>query len=608
MDTGFRDLWLPVGFDGTDVVPAEFTYRSRDYIVWSRNLEFIGRLQPDMSHAQALSQVTALLRGELGVSPEVEIDLQSVKEEETGEYRFALFLLLGAASMLLLVACANVANLLMSEASTRNREISTRMSLGASRSRVVRLLLVESILLALGGSLLGIGLAVVGVKAVVTYGPYLPGLESVGTDLRVLVFATSLGLVTGMGFGLAPAMQGTRLSSLSRWTVGTGRKGGFQRNAVAVVFAVTTVLLAAGGLLTRSFWRLSNLDLGFRAENLATIRLPILPDRYDGLESRDVFLQNVIASIEAIPGVTRASGGDNLPFPGARSGHDISLPGGEAELSTPLRRVLPDYHEVMGIPLVAGRGFLETDVEGQRPVALLSEAAARHFWPDGPAIGKLVHHGAYGDLTVVGVVVEVIEGWVEREARPMIYLPLPQTTQDEITLIARTSVDPGSILRPMREAVWAVDPEVAVTMETTMASLVADSNLAERHRTLLIGFFAISASILAAMGIFAVTARSIAARVRELGIRAAVGAQKRDLVGMMLRENVRTAMAGTAVGLVVAYWASSLLSRVLVRTEPLDPLTFGAIPAFLALVCLGAGYSATRRILRMDPVSALKVE
>jgi putative ABC transport system permease protein len=552
--------------------------------------------------------VTTLLRGELGVPSEVQIDLQSVKEEETGEYRFALFLLLSAASMLLLVACANVANLLMSEAATRSREISTRMSLGASRCRVVRLLLVEAILLALGGSLLGIGLAVIGVKAVVTYGPYLPGLESVGTDLRVLLFATSLGLVTGMGFGLAPAMQGTRLSSLPRWTVGTGRKGGFQRNAVAVVFEITTVLLAAGGLLTRSFWRLSHLDLGFRAENLATIRLPILPDRYDGLERRDVFLLNVIENIEAIPGVTHASGADNLPFPGARSGHAISLPGGEGELSTPLRRVLPDYHEVMGIPLVAGRGFLETDVEGQTPVAILSGAAARHFWPDGSAIGRLVHHGAYGDLTVVGVVGEVTEGWVEREAKPMIYLPLPQTTQDEITLIARTSVDPQSILRPMREGVWAVDPEVAVTMETTMASLVADSNLAERYRTLLIGFFAISASILAAMGIFAVTARSIAARIRELGIRAAVGAQKRDLVGMMLRENIRTAMAGTAVGLVVSYWASSLLSRFLFRTDPLDPLTFGAIPAFLALICLSAGYSATRQILRMDPVSALKVE
>jgi putative ABC transport system permease protein len=552
--------------------------------------------------------VTTLLRGELGVSPEVELDLLSVKEDETSDYRFALFLLLGAASMLLLVACANVANLLMSEAATRSREISTRMALGASRARVVRLLLVESILLALGGSVLGIGVALVGVKAVVTYGPYLPGLETVGADLRILFFATSLGLGTGVGFGLAPALHGTRLPKLSRWTVGTGRKSRFQRNAVAVVFTITTVLLAAGGLLARSFWRVSHLDLGFRAENLATIRMPILPDRYDELESRDVFLRQVIARVEAIPGVTHASGADNLPFPGARSGHDISLPGGEAELSTPLRRVLPDYHEVMGIPLVAGRSFLETDVEGQTPVAILSEAAARHFWPGASAIGRVVRHGVYGDLTVVGVAGEVTEGWVEREARPMIYLPLAQTTQDEITLIARTSVDPSSILRSMGEAVWAVDPDVAVAMETTMESLVAKSNLTERYRSLLMGFFAISASLLAAMGIFAVTARSITARVRELGIRVAVGAQKRNLVEMVLRENVRTAMGGTAVGLVVAYWASSLLSGFLFRTEPLDPLTFGAVPALMALVCLGAGYSATRRILRMDPVSALKVE
>lgn len=608
VDTGRRDVWLPVGFDGSNVVPVSLNLNGRELQLWQRDLEFIGRIGPGVTLAQAHAEAGSILLPEGGAS-DLEIRLSPMKEAETAHLRLPLLLLLGAAGTLLLVACANVANLLVSEFMDRRQEILTRLAVGASRAAIVRLVAVESLLLGLGGSLLGLVLAGLGVHAAMTMGPYLPGLESVRVDHRVLSFAVCLGVLTAVVFGLTPALRSARRSpGLSRssgdWQV--GRR--LQRTVIALVFAMTTVLLVAGGLLTRSFWNLIELDTGFRADHVATVRLPVLPSRYDELEARDAFLARVIAGMEAVPGVIEASGADNLPFPGAPSGHRISRAGEQEELQTPLRRVLADYHEVMGIPLMAGRPFQETDVEGALPVAIVSETLARELWPGRSAVGATVQHPAYGELTVIGVVGDVLEGWVGIKPKPMIYLPLYQTTQDEISLIARTAGDPRAVLPLMREAVWAVDRDVAVAMENTLESLVADSSLSERYRTLLVAFFGICATLMAAVGIFGVTARSVAMRVREFGIRVALGAEGGSLLRMVLRENLTTALAGTALGLVGALWVSRLLARFLFGIEPLDPITFGTVVSLLVLVCLAAGYLPARRILRLDPVTALKGE
>jgi predicted permease len=596
VDTGERDVWLPVGFNGDDVQP------------WSMNLEFIGRLRPGVSLAQAHAESDAILKGGR-TSSDMRVQLASLKEDDTAGLRMPLLLLLGAAAVLSLVACANVANLLVGEAIGRQTEIKTRVALGASRLGIIRLLLAESVFLGLLGGLVGLVLAVLGVRAAVTAGPYLPGLESVRVDYRVLLFALSLGLLTGIVFGLVPAVNSARLSpGLSGRGAGRHAGHGLQNRAIAIVFALTTVLLVAGGLLARSFSNLIQLNTGFDAHNVATVRLPVLPNRYDDIEPRDAFLARVIAAIEAIPGVIRASGIDNPPFPGAPSGHRIKPLGREDSLQTPLRRVLADYHEVMGIPLIAGRAFQQTDVEGATPVVIVSESVARHFWPGKSALGATVHHMSYGDLTIVGVVGDVLEGWVGTRARPMVYLPLAQTRQEEISLIARTAGDPVPILPLMREAVWSVDPDVAVAMETTMESLVSDSTSSERYRTTLVVFFAFSATLLAAIGIFGVTARSVALRTRELGIRVALGATGQGLVGMILRASMTTALAGTALGLLGALWVSRLLAGLLFGVEPTDPLTYVAVVSVLVGVCLCAGYLPTRRIASVDPVEVLRAE
>jgi len=539
----------------------------------------------------------------------LQVRLASLKEDDTAGVRAPLILLLGAAAILSLVACANVANLLVGEAIARRQEMKTRAALGASRFRITRLLLTESVLLGFLGSLLGLVLAVVGVHAAVTVGPYLPGLEGVRVDYRVLLFAISLGVITGIVFGLAPAVHSARLSPSLSGNLGS-RHGGhrFHNRVIALVFALTTVLLVTGGLLTRSFSNLVQLDTGFDAHNVATVRLPVLPDRYEEIAPRDAFLTRAIAEIEAIPGVIAASGADNLPFPGAPSGHVMRLVGREDSLQTPLRRVLTGYHEVMGIPVIAGRTFQETDVKGNTPVVIVSESVAQYFWPGESAVGATVNHLSYGDLTVVGVVGDVLEGWVGTQPRPMVYLPLAQTRQGEISLIARTAGNPVAIIRSMREAVWAADPDVAVAMETTMESLVAASTVSERYRTLLVMFFGIAATLLAAVGIFGVTARGIALRTRELGIRVALGATGRSLVGMTLRGSLITALAGTAIGAIGALWASRLLVGFLFGVEPTDPLTYMIVVSLLGAVCLFAAYLPTRRIARVDPVDVLRAE
>lgn len=595
VDTGERDVWLPAGYYDGEV---------QDWAFWN----FIGRLGPGATMDQVRLESEAIL-GSLGEPFASVIELDHLRTNDTAGLRFPLFLLLGAAGVLSLVGCANVANLQMSEAIGRRREIMTRSALGASRFRIVRQLLVESAALGLAGSFLGALVALAGIRGVVAFGPYLPGLETVQVDHRVLLFAISMGLATGLIFGLAPALGSARISP--GLSAGSGREMGagvFQHRILGLVFALTMVLLVTGGLLTRSFWNLVQLDTGFEAAGIATVRLPVLPTWRRDLEVRNAFFADVIAQVEAIPGVVQASGADNLPFPGARSGHRFSLPGDEEEYRAPMRRVLPAYHDVMEIPIVAGRGIEEWDVPGSVPIAVISEGVARHFWPDGSAVGATFRHNVYGDLVVVGIVGEVMEGWVERVAKPMVYLPLPQISQGEISIIARTHGDPASILPRMREAVWSVNEDVPVTMEATMARLVAESSLGERYRTLLVMCFGISATLLAAVGVFGVVARNIASRARELGIRVALGASGGRLVGMVLRQSLITTLTGIIVGLLVAMWASRMVAGLLFGVEPFDPLTFGSVAVFLAFVGLIAAYLPTRRVLEVDTVKALKVE
>ncbi len=599
IDTGRRDLWVPVGFDSWDILNL------------NHNLEFIGRPVAEASPIQIRQEALGILTAEESWPPETDVRLGTLRDEFTRGMRSPLVLLLGAAGIMLLVACGNVANLLMSEAVGRRREISTRLTLGAGTPRIVRQMLAESIALGVAGSLIGVVFAFLGIRAVMVIGPYLPRIENVSVDGGVMLLTMAVGIVTGIIYGLAPALLSARRSMDPKWSrMGrtiTGGAGRFQRTVMMLEIALTAVLLVSGGLLARTLLNLRQTDPGFTVEGLTAVHIDVLPERYKTEEQIIPLAAEVLRSLEAVPGVNQVSGIDYLPFPGTLSGQPIRLVDEQEFVRARCRIVFPHYHEIMGIRLLAGRVFSASDGPGDDPVVVISASLARSMWPDSNPIGNAIWH--FGTVrTVIGVVDDITEGWLGEETRPMFYLPYAQLVRRDMNILVKTSGDPAAIIPRLREAVWAVDPDIPVTQETTLASLVAESTSSERYRTLLIVCFAVISTLLAAVGIFGITARNITARAREMGVRLAVGARVQDLVGMMLRQTLQTGLAGVTLGLLGAVWSGRLLAGFLFGVEPWDPVTYAGVALVLLAVCLTATYISTRRIAEVDPVIVLRAE
>ena len=602
LDSGERSLWVPVGFDGQSMR------------VQQQDLQAIGRLAPGASLDQARAEVDALLRGRQENS-QVGFRLTSQKEEVVGSFRSPLLLLLAAAAALLLVACGNVATLLLSEATGRRHEMATRVAVGAGRLRIVRQLLTESVILGICGGVAGTLLATLGISGFLWLGPALPRIEEVGMNGTALGFSIVAGIVTGIVFGLAPAILLNRHSldtSLRRGRRGIAAgRSLFQRGVVAAELALTMVLLVTGGLLVGSLAHLLRTDPGFDAQNLATVTVSPSQDRFPGRQGSSEFFDQAIQRIAAIPGVESVSGIDGLPFPGPVSGNTVTILGGPAEEDMNVmarnRIVLPDYHEVMGIPLLAGRTFTEADDASSEPVALINESMARRYWPDASPIGSRIDEGRYV-YTVIGIVGDVRERHLYEEPQPMIYRTAAQANWRVLSLVARTAGESAGFVRLLRDAVWGVDPDAPITQESTVSALVAQSTGTERYRTLLVAAFGIAAMLLACVGVFGVTARSVARRSKEMGIRMALGARGRSLVSMVVSENAGTSALGVALGFAAALGVSRLLAGLLFGVESWDPLIYSAAALALLSLSLWASYVPARRATRIAPMEVLREE
>jgi putative ABC transport system permease protein len=607
MDTGERALWVPIGFD-------------RLGAGWS--LEATGRLLPGATPEQLRAELDALLRdcrtcyvpaGQTAAG--LGFRLTHPKEEIVGGHRSSLLLLLAASGILLVIACGNIAALVMSEAVERKHEIATRIALGAGRLRIGRQVLTETVLLGVFGSALGIAIAAVGIQGFLALAPPLPRLEEVGLNHGVLLFSVLAGVGTGILFGLAPAFS-LHVSALrvAQGMEGRGSavgRGRFQRGLIAGELALTIVLLMSAGLFVRSLLNLSRVDPGFDASSVATVRMHLGSEASQYPGGARQLVREVLDRIRAIPGVERAGAVDGLPFPGVQTGTVIQIVGrSQREGAVVIPRnhlVLPGYLETMKIPLLVGRTLTEADTgAGGRPGILINEQMARQYWPNESPLGGLIQQDGTV-YEVVGIVGDVRERHLSEPPEAMVYRAGPQIP-GAVSLVARTSGAPEDLVAQMRAAIWAVSPQLSLSQQTTMTNLVQISTGDERYRTMLVSVFGALATLLAAAGVFGVTAHSVSKRAREMGIRMALGAQSGRLVRGMVFETMLPGVVGIGAGFLGALVVSRLLTCYLFGIEAWDPPTFCGVIILLGCLSIGAAVLPASRVGRVDPMRVLREE
>ena len=545
----------------------------------------------------------------------------AVRSSNAGErIRPALLVLLGAVGFVLLIACANVANLLLARATTRQKEIAIRTALGASRRRIVRQLLTESILLSVAGGALGLLLARWGVKLIIAVSPNsIPRSREIDLDGRVLAFTVGVSVLTGIIFGLVPALQSSKpdlnetLKDAGRGS--TGSRHLFRSGLVVSEVALTLVLLIAAGLMIRSFYRLQQVDPGFNCYHLLTFSVSLPPKKYPEDQQKVNFYEQLAEKIRALPGVQTVGVSSGLPLgnngwqtsfrvegqPEPEPGH---IPVTDACIAT------PDYFQAMGITLLKGRNFDEQDVKGGPRVTLIDEEFARRYWPGQEAVGKNIKSGRNDPpITVVGVVRRVkMDGLSEDSNRVQSYYPFRQLPNGGMTVVIRTANDPMAIASAVREQVLGLDPDQPVYDLNTMEQIRADSIAPDRLNLMLLASFAAVALILAGVGIYGVMAYSVTQRTHEIGIRMALGARQSDVLGMVIRQGMKLAVVGLAIGLGGAWLATRAMASLLFGVSATDPVTFIVISVLLTGVALGACFVPARRATKVDPMVALRYE
>jgi predicted permease len=612
IDAGERAIWIPANWN-------------RPEGNGSRDLEALGRVRPGVSTEEALAEVGTILKP-TGRHEGTVFRLTPPREEVVAGYRSPLLLLLGASGLLLLIACGNAATLLLGEAIDRRGEISTRVALGAGRRRIAQQLLTESLILGLAGSLVGMVLTPLGVRAFLALGPALPRLQNVEINQGGLLAAVITGMACALLFGFAPALlQHKHSIHALLQKEGRGRLGGggkAQTVLLAGELALTMVLLVSSGLLSRSLGELGRVEPGFRAQGVATIRAQIPSGHFDAdrelqREGVQLFRSQALERIRSLPEILAAGAIDGLPFPGLISGSTfivgVTGPDGGEEITARDHNVTPGYFETLGIPLLAGRDFTEADAEGgyergtaSGGVAVINETMARRYWPDQSPIGQIIGSGP-NPHRIVGVVGDVRERHLSEEPLPMVYRPA-SISAGSFSIVARVSGSPEALVPRLREAVRAVDPEIPLTQETTMASLVAESSGAERFRAFLVSVFGVLATLLAMVGVFGVTARSVAHRTREMGIRMALGAESGSLIRSAAFRTLWAGAVGIALGLVGALWVTRLLTTFLFGTAAWDGWTYSGAVLLLGALCAAAAALAARRVTRVEPMRVLREE
>jgi putative ABC transport system permease protein len=609
------DLWLPLRF------PAEArTPRGR----W---LTTVGRLKPGVTAEQAQRDMTRVAGELTTMFPDFNTGWTArvvpLREQLTGDIRPALLVMLGAVAFVLLIACANVANLLLARATARQRELAVRAALGAARGRLIRQLLAESVVLAAAGGAAGLALAWWGLqvlRAVVAERLPIQRLEMVGIDGPVLAFTMGATLVSGIFFGLIPAFSAAG-ASLNESLKEGGRTGSAARGArtrsafVVVEIALALVLLVGAGLLVRSFARLMDVDAGFETDRTMTMRVSLPLARYADAPRRVQFFERLLERVQQVPGVQSAGAISSLPLVGLGSATGYKIGGEPApplgqEPVADVRVITKDYFKAMGIPLIRGRLFDERQPSDAVNKVIVNEALARRHWPNEDPIGKRIIISWNEDIEdeIVGVVGDVVHAGLDAQVRSMTYWPLARNGDGSMTLTLRTAGEPTSVISAVRGIVREQDADLALADIRTMDEVVSQSVAERRLMMVMLAIFAGAALLLAAVGIYGVIAYSVTQRTQEIGIRLALGAQRADVLRMVVGQAAMLAVAGVVIGAMGAVFLTRLMEDLLFGVKPFDPLTFGVVATGLTGVALVASYLPGRRATRVDPVIALRAE
>ena len=612
------DMWVPFVIDVAD---PDYHDRRNNF------LYAVGRLKPGVSQEQAQAEMKLIASQLQQQYPETNADrgvrVVPLHKQVVGNVESYLYMLFAAVGFLLLIACANVAGLLLARVTARQREVAVRMALGASRWRLIRQLLTESVILSAFSGLLGLLLAYAGVKLLVALTPSeVPRLHEIGLHVPVFLWTLAISVVTGLLFGLAPALQASRPDLNSALKESSGRNpGSFQgselRNLLVVSeVAVALLLLVGAGLMTKSFLRLQQVDPGFDATNVVSMNIALPTSKYRAQQLNN-FYDQLFERIRNLPGVKSVGGINPLPLGGTNISLSVLDEGAPAVALTDrpsvgVRVVTPGYFQTMSIPILKGRAFTEQDRDNSPNVILVNEALASRFWPNQDAIGKRLDFeedsGKQVWREIVGVVGNVKHKALATEVMPEAYFPYKQDPENFMGLVVRTASDPMSMIPAIRNQVLSIDKDQPVSDIMTMEQRLAKSVAASRFVMLLLGSFSVLALGLAAVGIYGVMSYLVTQRTQEIGVRMALGAQKRDVLKLVVRRGMVLAIIGTAIGLVASLALTRLMRSLLFEVTPTDWLTFVITSVVLLTVALLACYIPARRATKVDPLVALRYE
>ena len=593
----------------------------------SENYNILARLKPGVTMQEAQSDINVIagrLRMEKHRDPSFTISVVPLMQQVVGNVRTAVLIIFGAVFLVLLIACTNVANLLLSRATTRQREIAIRAALGAGRGRVMRQLLTESILLSLMGGAVGLGITGISISIARRMHPgNIPRLGELGIDFRVLGFTFAIAILTGILFGLVPALRASHVELMEN--LKTGGNGSLSkglslrhdrlRGALVIAeLAISLPLLVGAGLLVRSFVRLASVPPGFNPRGVVSMEVGAYGPQFRDPETRVRFYRELIERARSLPGVTAAGAVSALPFTSAVGWGGIHIEGytpppNAPELQVDVRAATPSYFTTMEIPFLRGRMFAETDTEKMPPVAIIDQKMAEHFWPHGDAVGKHIRRSDDSPwVTIVGVVGVVKEYGLDAGTRMVVYLPHAQARSGALYVVARTSADPASTLGAITHLVNTISPDVPVYNAATMERRVQDSMARQRFAMTMLGAFAGFAMILAVIGIYGVMSFLVSKGTADIAIRVALGARRASILSLVFRQGMRLAAIGIVTGLIGALGLTRLMNSLLFGVKPTDPLTFLSVLALLLVVALSACLVPAGRAMRIDPVIALRTE
>ena len=603
-------LWAPLGLTGKE---------ARD----SHSFEVIARAREGVTLESARAEMVGIAKRLESAYPESNrgssVFIHTLKQELFDEgFWTASLICTVAVAFVLLIACANVANLMLVRAASREREIAVRTALGAGRGRIIGQLLTESLMLALAGGAFGLLLSFWGVKILVGMMPaWFPMVDQIGISGRVLIYTAAITLGSGLLFGLAPALQAARpnlttsLREGSRGSTVGSRRGRLRNSLVITEIALALVLMISAGLLVKSAIGLQTVPLGFRTDSILTMRVSLPEDVYPDTTRVAEFYQRVLGRIKAMPTVDDAGAGRCIPMScGTATYYSLeSQPEPEPDRRPVVeyRSVTPGYLSTLGMQIVRGRGFEDSDRQGAPRVVLINEAFARKHWPDGQPLGERLRFSG-GSREIVGVVTDVREFGPDDEVEPMVYFAEYQEGERGMALLVKSGADPAVLIPALRTEVWAVDPTLPVFDVQTMQDRLTDALGGDLILSKLLGFFAVAALLLAVIGVYGVMAYSVSQRTQEMGIRMAIGAQRADILRLIVRQGVTLAAIGLGIGLVIALAVTRSLSMFLHGVSAFDAQTFLVVTVSLAASAMAASYGPAMRATRVDPQVALRTE